>query len=56
MPSDPSWPFLLGRCGEAALLLSPYAWFAMARLLKRFEFVWEDPSKTLRNDEIQVEG
>jgi hypothetical protein len=38
----------------AALLLFPYAWFVAGRVLKRFEFVWEDPSKTLRNDEIQV--
>jgi len=37
----------------SVLLLANYLWFFTGRLIKRFEFLWDDPSKALRNDEVQ---
>jgi len=32
---------------------STYVWFGIGRVMKRMEYLWDDPDKALRNDEVQ---
>jgi len=32
---------------------STYVWFGIGRVMKRLEYLWDDPDKALRNDEVQ---